>query len=92
MATFMLTTVDNPFHPGEEFDEWQAYDTRSGYHTLAFLARVVSSSNELSDADQQLAIQLAVDEIARENVLGIYRKVEVESPLEIDDSALQMIK
>lgn len=92
MTTYMLTTVDNPYDPGTEFDEWQAFDTRAGYHTLAFLARVVSSSNELSDADQQLAIQLAVDEIAKENVLGIYRKVEVESPLELDDSALQMIE
>lgn len=91
MATYMLTTVDNPFNPGTEFDDWQAYDARAGYHTLAFLARVVSSSNELSDADQQLAIQLAVDEIAHENVLGIYRKVEVESPLELDDTALRMI-
>lgn len=91
MTTYMLTTVDNPFNPGTQFEDWQAYDSRAGYHTLSFLARVVSSSNELSDADQQLAIQLAVDEIAKENVLGIYRKVEVETPLELDDTALQMI-
>ena len=91
MSTYMLTTIDNPFDPGTQFDEWNTYDMRSGYHTLAFLARLVQSSNELSEADQQLAIQLAVDEIAKENVLGIYRKVEVETPLELDDSALQMI-
>jgi len=92
MATYMLTTVDNPFDPDKEFDDWRAFDERAGYHTLAFLSRLVSSSNELSEADQQIAIQFAVDEIARENVLGIYRKVEVESPLEVDDSALQLFE
>ena len=91
MATYMLTTVDNPYHPGDEFDEWAAFDSRAGYHTLAYLARIVNSSNDLSEADQQLAIQLAVDEIARENVLGIYRKVEVDSPLEVEDPALTML-
>lgn len=90
MAVYMLTTVDNPYDPGEDFEEWRAFDERSGYHTLAYLARIVSSSNDLSEADQQLAIQLAVDEIARENILGIYRKVEVQDPSETPDVALQM--
>ena len=72
---YMLTTVDNPFNPFTHFHEWLAFDTRSGYHTSSFLSRIVKSSEELSDADAQLAVQNAIDEIVRENVLGIYRKV-----------------
>ena len=72
---YALTTVDNPFNPFTEWDEWYAYDTRLGYCTPAFLARVVKTSDDLSDADQAIAIQSAIDEIVRENVLGIYRKV-----------------
>lgn len=71
----MLTTVDNPYDPFTNFDEWNAYDMRSGYNTMAFLARVVVTSHELSDADQELAIELAVQEIAKENVSGVHRMV-----------------
>lgn len=72
---YMLTTVDNPFDPFEQFDEWYAYDTQQGYHTAAFLARITMLSDDLSDADQHVAIQVAIDEIVEVNVLGLYRKV-----------------
>jgi hypothetical protein len=71
----MLTTVDNPYDPFTQFDSWYQWDTASGYHTSAFLARIVQSSDELSDADQTLAIELAIDEIVNENILGMYKKV-----------------
>lgn len=72
---YMLTTVDNPFDPFTDYEEWYAFDYASGYHTPSFLARVVITSDDLSEADQQLAINQAIDEIVEENVLGIYRKV-----------------
>ena len=79
MAEHMLTTTDNPFNPFTEYNEWEAYDSQAGYFTPQFLARVVVTSHELSDADQSLAIELAIEEIVNENVLGIYRKVSNES-------------
>lgn len=75
MDEHMLTTVDNPWNPFTDFDEWNTYDMRMGYHTMAFLARVVWTSHELSSADESLAIEQGIEEIARENVLGLYRKV-----------------
>lgn len=75
MAEHMLTTIDNPFDPFTQFDEWLAFDTSSGYHTSAFLARIAFSSDELSEADQSKAIEEAIEEIVQENVLGIYKKV-----------------
>jgi hypothetical protein len=75
MAESMLTTVDNPYNPFTQFDEWYAFDTTNGYHSSAFLARIVKSSEELSEADQSMAIEEAIDEIVRENVLGLYRKI-----------------
>lgn len=76
MAEHMLTTVDNPFNPFTQFDDWFAFDTAAGYNTSAFLARVVKTSDELSEADQSQAIEDAIEEIVRENVSGIYRKVQ----------------
>jgi hypothetical protein len=75
---YMLTTVDNPFDPFTQFDEWLAYDIMMGYNTTAFLARVANLSTEMSEPDQQLAIQYAIEEIVEENVSGMWRKVSRE--------------
>jgi len=71
----MVTTVDNPFNPFTDWDEWDAWDRMNGYHTTSFFARIIHTSDELSEADQDLAYEQAVDEIVRENVTGMYRKV-----------------
>lgn len=75
MFNHMLTTVDNPFDPFTQWDEWFDFDAASGYHTPSFLARIAKSSDEITDPDQDLAIEQAIDEIVAENVLGVYRKV-----------------
>ena len=72
---YMLTTVDNPFNPFTRFDEWLEYDISMGYNTAAFLGRVAKVSDDLSQPDQALAIQNAIDEIVYENVSGMWRKV-----------------
>lgn len=71
----MLTTIDNPYDPFENFDEWYAYDVQSGYNTCSYLARIAITSNELSEADEAIAIDQAINEIVELNVLGIYKKV-----------------
>lgn len=80
---YMLTTVDNPFNPFTQFDEWYVYDTQKGYHTLSFLARITRSSPDLSEPDQALAIDRAMDEIVKENVSGMWRKVSKEDVVDL---------
>ncbi len=71
----MLTTIDNPWNPWTHFDAWNTWDQQAGYHTLAFQARIVRSSEALSDADQDLELKKGIEEIIRENVLGLYKRV-----------------
>jgi hypothetical protein len=78
MVKLMVTTTDNPFNPFDQFDEWYAYDVGNGYCTSAYLARVVKSSDELSEEQQTQAINDAVVEIASENLTGNYKIVESE--------------
>lgn len=85
MATVALTTIDNPYDPFIEFDAWYQFDTAAGYHTSAFLARITKSSDELSETDQDRAVEWAIDEIITENVLGIYRKLKREGDKTIID-------
>jgi hypothetical protein len=72
----MLTTVDNPFDPFTQFDEWYVWDQNAGYCTPGLLARISYSSDEISEADQHLVVQQAIDEIVRENVSGVHKKVK----------------
>jgi hypothetical protein len=72
----MITTTDNPFSPVTQYDGWLTWDMQH-YNSNALLARVVRTSSELSDYDQALAIELAIEEIVRENVSGVHTRVKM---------------
>lgn len=78
MLNVAITTIDNPYDPFEQFDEWFAFDELKGYHSCSYLARIVRSSDELSIENQLYALDQAIDEIIRENPNGIYKKVVLE--------------
>jgi hypothetical protein len=85
----MLTTIDNPFSPLTDFDAWNAYDISSGYHTMEFLGRIVMTSDDLSEADYDAAIDEAIDEIIFENVSGIYRKISKEEVQKFEEKEME---
>lgn len=75
MAFYMLTTTDNPFDPFTQNDEWRQWDMQNGYHTDAYLARIIRFSFDLSEADQEAEEERAIDEILEHDPLGVYVKV-----------------
>ena len=79
MIEYMLSTIDNPYNPFTNFDDWFAYDERQGYATLSYLARVTYQSNELSEVDQNIEYNRAIEEAVRLNISGRYIKVTNES-------------
>jgi len=80
MAKHMLSTADNPYNPFTHWDEWWAYDEEEqGYHTSGLLARVAINSDELSETDQELANEYAIDEVLREDARGIYIRVSPDT-------------
>ena len=79
MKEHMLTTTDNPYNPFTQFLEWQSWDETHGYYSLPLLARVCKVSNELSDSDQSIAIEMGIEEIVRENISGMHRRVTRDS-------------
>lgn len=76
MDEVMLTTIDNPYDPFTQFDDWYGFDHLKGYNTCEYLARIAKTSPELSEADHIEEMEAAIDEICRLNVLGIYKKVK----------------
>jgi len=71
----MLTTIDNPYNPFTQFDQWLNYDVSQGYNTCGLLSRIARTSPSLSVVDQALAIVIAMDEIVAHNVMGVHKKV-----------------
>lgn len=71
----MLTTIDNPFDPFTQFDQWYQFDEEKGYHTCQFLARISRASSDMSDADYERENDRAINEIVKFNVRGIDKKV-----------------
>lgn len=72
----MLTTTDNPYNPFTQFDLWFQFDISKGYNTCAFIDRVANTSDELTEKENDKEIENAMKEIAKENILGIYKLVE----------------
>jgi formylmethanofuran dehydrogenase subunit A len=80
MDNYMITTTDNPFSPFTQYDEWLTWDM-ARHNTNSLLARVVRTSPELSEADQDLAIQEAIDEIVSQNLSGVHTKVRANETI-----------
>lgn len=84
----MITTVDNPYNPFNEYDKWDSWDRSRGYCSSAYLARVVVTSEDLSEADQMLDIERGIDDILEYDEVGVYKKVSQEVDVETRISVL----
>lgn len=71
----MLTTIDNPYNPFEDFDRWFLFDIEKGYLSCAYLARIARTSDQLSEQENDIEIERAIDEIVEYDFRGIYIKV-----------------
>lgn len=71
----MLTTQDNPYNPFTDYDNWWRFDFDKGYKTPELLARVAATSEELSEADYDLSVEQAIQDILDFDPLGIYIRV-----------------
>ena len=64
MARTLITTTDNKFNPFTQYEQWASYDeVVCGYNSMAYLARIASTSPDFSEAEMDRAIEEACDEI-----------------------------
>lgn len=79
-TTSFLTTIDNPYDPQDQFDEWYVYDQMLGYNTLQRLDKMVSYLREKTRTDSYPTLRiLAMAEIRRLDPLRVYTIVEKKS-------------
>ena len=71
----MLTTIDNPFNPFEQFTSWFLFDIEHGYNTCSRLARIAKFSDKKKKKEIDEENERAIDEIIENDFLNIYKKV-----------------
>lgn len=76
----MLTTVDNPFDPFEQFSSWFLFDVEKGYNSCGKLARIANVSESMSETEFNNEIDSAIDKLIKVDFLDIYKKVTKEVP------------
>lgn len=82
---FMLTTVDNPYNPFTNWEEWYKWDMINGYDTCGFLARVAPTSKKFSDERNIESIDDAMNIIIG-TLPGIYRKITKDEKINLKTS------
>ena len=71
----MLSTIDNPFNPFEDFRNWFLFDIEKGYYSCSRVARVARLSNEMTQSETDIEIERAIDEIVKYDFMNIYKKI-----------------
>ena len=70
-----LSTIDNPFDPFEQFDDWLRFDEDKGYNCCSYLARIAKLTDDMTPNEEDVEIERAIDEILTLNPTGLYKKV-----------------
>lgn len=72
MSKKMLTTIDNPYDPHDDYVKWLTWDRENGYDTQEYLARIANVSPEMEDDEIDSLIDQAMTEIIVNDTLGNY--------------------
>lgn len=72
----MLSTIDNPYDPFENFSSWYLFDVEAGYNSCAYLARIAKTSDQFTDVENDEEIERAIDEIIQYDFRNIYVKLK----------------
>jgi hypothetical protein len=76
--SYMITTVDNPHDPRDDFKVWDEWDRAHGYNTSAYLDRVAGLPDDMPEAVVDKMRDLAIQEIIDIHSGGMYKALLVE--------------
>lgn len=74
-----ITTIDNPFNPFKDFDNWFLYDVEKGYYSCSRIARLVDNLDNTEEKEEDELIEEAIDRLVEIDPLDLYRKLVEEA-------------
>lgn len=75
MTCCMLSTIDNPFNPFEDYSSWLMFDKEKGYDSAERLMRIAKITDDMTQKEENEEIERAIDEIIKYDILNVYVKV-----------------
>ena len=72
----MLTTIDNPYNPFEQFESWFLFDTEKGYNSSSYVARIAKLTDDMSEPEKDIEIERAIDEIIKYDFTNMRKKIK----------------
>jgi len=82
----MLTTVDNPYDPFEDFKLWYLFDMKLGYNTCGYIARLAKDDESMTQKEKEKDVEEVIDRIIACDPFNVYIKVTKPSEEEPEDT------
>lgn len=76
LEAYLITTIDNPFSPFDEFEKWYKFDLAKGYNTCEIVGRLASKDQSLTSIEEIEEMNEIVDKIIEFDFLNVYKKVK----------------
>lgn len=77
-ADLVLTTIDNPFNPHDDYLKWKQWDEESGYYTESYIARLLIMEDGFDIDDELKSVELTnkvINDILEHDPREIYALV-----------------
>lgn len=84
--TYMLSTLDNPFDPFDDFTSWYMFDCEKGHNTSSRLARIANLNDEMTQKEREEEMDRAMDIIVKYDLEEKYVKIH-EKQIATDTNA-----
>jgi len=72
----MLTTIDNPFNPFDDYVKWNQFDLDHLYNSSERLMSIAKVSNALTDEENDREVENAIDTFIKLDFMNIYMKIK----------------
>lgn len=80
-----ITTIDNPFDPIDDFDNWFLFDVEKGYYSCNKIARLIEEFDGMTQVEEDQQLEKAIDRLIQIDPLDIYKKVVKEDYFKGED-------
>lgn len=70
----MLTTIDNPYNPRENYELWMQWDQANGYFTQELVARLADIEEDDDELNEEITA-IVVQEILENDEENVYMLV-----------------